>query len=66
MSTNPILLDMLGDILASAVVAAQAKCSDDTVMARIEASQVIISRGGADLQGGLDEAGAVSYLGTLK
>lgn len=65
MSTNPFLLEMLGDTLAGAVTNAQARCSDTTIMARIEERLVIISRDDADLQGGFDEAGAVAYLGAL-
>lgn len=57
---------MLGETLGNAVVAAQTKCADDTIMARIEASQVIITRGDVDLQGGLTETAAVAYLGKLK
>ncbi len=65
MSTNPILLEMLGDTLARAVIAAQIACSDETIMARIEVCQVIVSRGGVDLQGGLSEASAVTYMEAL-
>lgn len=66
MSTNPILLDMLGETLAGAVMTAQARCKDDTIMARIEATKIIVSRDGTDLQGGLTETDAVAFLGGIK
>ncbi len=65
MTTNPTILGMLGNTLSNAVRAAQAATNDTTVMARIEISQVIVSRGGIDLQGGMTEVEAVAYMEAL-
>ena len=62
MTTNPLILDMLGDDLKTAITAAQTRTSDATITARIEAGQCIVSRGGVDIAHGLSIAAAVTEI----
>lgn len=65
------IMEMLGPALSGAIVAARTRLSDDTVICRIEAyndspGQVVVARGGEDLQHGLSITAAVAYLDALQ
>lgn len=65
MTTNPLILDMLGDGLRDAVVQAQTRLGDDTVMARCENGVWLVERGGAELVTGLTYADAITHVAGL-
>jgi len=65
MTTNPIVLDMLGDELRDAVVAAQARLHDDTIIARCEAGLWLVERAGATVEAGLSYEACVAGVAAL-
>lgn len=62
MTTNPLILDMLGEQLKTAVTDAQARVADDTVMARCEEGLWLVERAGATLVDGLTYDQAVAHV----
>lgn len=65
MTTNPLILDMLGDTLKEAVTTAQTRLGDDTIMARCDEGLWLVERAGAVLEHGLTYDAAVAALGAL-
>lgn len=65
MTTNPIILDMLGDELKDAVLAAQARLSDDTIIARCEAGLWLTERADVTVDEGLSYEACVTAIGAL-
>lgn len=65
MSTDPHVLDMLGDPLRDAVTAARARLTDDTVMASCNAGLWLVERGGAPIETGLTYEACVAAVEAL-
>lgn len=65
MTTNAMVLDMLGEELSSAVVAAQGRLSDDTIIARCNEGLWLVERGGVTVHGDLTYAEAITHVAGL-
>lgn len=65
MSTNPVILDMLGDELKDAVIAAQARLSDETIIARCAAGLWLTEREGETIDEGLSYEACVTAVEAL-
>lgn len=65
MTTDPLVLDMLGDDIKDAVLAAQTRLSDTTIMARCSAGLWLVERAGVDVATGLTHDAALAELAGL-
>lgn len=65
MTTNPMILDMLGDELKSAVMDAQTRLADDTIIARCEAGLWLVERAAVSVATGLTYDAAVAAVVAL-
>lgn len=60
MALNPIIREMVGDVLANAIDAAQTRLENDTVIARCDAGLWLIEVDGAAVASGLGYDDAVA------
>ena len=65
MTTDPFVLDMLGDDMKDAVLTAQTRCTDTSIMARCSAGLWLVERGGVTIVDDLSHDDALTHLAGL-